>query len=98
MKRRGSGTANVLRASPSSGERGTIGTQPAAGSVSSAGPGYPSQPQASTDACSGWFPVKKLVSISTDVTSPGAPRRTSAQSCPGSRRRLVSQPSTISPR
>ena len=46
----------------------------------------------------GKLPVKKLVSTSTAVMTPGAPSRISAQSWPGSRRRLVSQPSTISPR
>ena len=42
--------------------------------------------------------MKKLVSTSTEVIVPGVPRRTIAQSYPGWRRRLVSQPSTISPR
>src|SRR2546430_8622601 len=50
-----------------------------------------SQPHASTLAAAGKFPVKKLVSTSTEVMTPGAPSRTMTQSWPGDRRRRVSQ-------
>jgi len=47
---------DVYAGAARSGEWGTISVQPAAG------PGYPSQPHASTRQETGWFPVKKLVS------------------------------------
>lgn len=74
---------------------GTISTQSA--SSSSAGDGWPPAKHASTDACGGKLPLNQAVSMTTPRILPGRPSRTSAQSCPGPRRRAVSQPSYSCP-
>ncbi len=83
----------MCRASPVSGDRGTISTHRA--DSSAARSGYPSAQHASTEHAEGKFPVKWAVSTTTACTTPGAPSRTIAQSCssaPGSRPRLASAP------
>ena len=51
--------------------------------------------QPSRPHSAGALPLKCRVSTSTRSIAPGAPRRTTVQSCPGSRRRLVSHPSPM---
>src|SRR5688500_6294081 len=60
--------------------------------------GVPSMLAPSMLARSGKFPVKNVVSITTPRTTPAAPSRIMAQSCPGVRRRRVSHPSIHLPR
>jgi hypothetical protein len=96
VTRRADSTAKTFAVSPARSLRGSSGSQVAL--VSSSTDGWPSTAAPSSEACDGKFPVKNAVSMTTPATMPGAPSRTTAQSCPGLRRRRVSQPSYSLPR
>ena len=89
-------TAKRLLEPGARGEGGSTSVQLARSSRARVG--CPGRSQASSEARSGWLPTKKLVSTSTERIRPRRPSASTHQSCPGVRRRRVSQPSIHLPR
>ena len=89
----GSSTSMTCRAWGCMGWPRTSGVQPSAGSSSGSASGAS---RASTSQRSGWLPLKLVVSSSIRSTRPVVASSMIATSCPGPRRRVVSQPSLMS--
>src|SRR2546425_1280739 len=90
--------ASSFSACPCSGERGNTSNHSSPSSASLAAVSGRAGAAASSEHDSGKFPRKWFVSTVTARITPGMPSRTMHQSCPGSRRRRVSQPSIHFPR